>query len=70
MTTKLASEQGYEDISLDVLNEVASPFVQDIISKEDRVAYMGGEIEAHAEGVRGKSIDAWAGRTKYKEIIN
>lgn len=66
MTTKLASEQGYEDISLDVLNEVASPFVQDIISEEDRVAYMGGEIEAHAEGVRGKSIDAWAGRTKYE----
>ena len=65
MTTKLANEQGYTDYSLDVLNKVAEPYVSDLIDQNDRLAYMGGEIEVHAEGIIGNSIDARFGRRKF-----
>ena len=65
MTTKLANEQEYTDYSLDVLNKVAEPYVSDLIDQNDRLAYMGGEIEVHAEGIIGNSIDARFGRRKF-----
>lgn len=39
--------------------------MSDLIDQNDRLAYMGGEIEVHAEEIIGNSIDARFGRRKF-----
>lgn len=64
--TKKARDEGHTDYSLEVLNSVAAPYMQDQIPEEDRVEFMAGEIELHAEGVCGDSWDAKLGEAGYR----